>query len=117
MKWNNGQAILRTTQPYKIFADGRGIIEMPNNGGLSDYTSAAYMTDALRQALILAETAKEPVFLNIGCHQEGNIKYKDNLYSFFKDNKDRLLTLMKQNKVVFSTVLEASQFADANMPD
>ncbi|MCK9394643.1 MAG: hypothetical protein M0Q44_03545 [Methylobacter sp.] len=117
LKWNNRQAILPTTQPYKIFANSRSVIEMPNNGGLSDYTSEAYMTAALGDALKLADTSDEPVFLNIGCHQEGPFRYKNSLFEFFDNNKAQLLDLKDQEKIIFSTVYEASRAADLHMVD
>jgi len=117
LKWNRNEAILSTTQPYKIFLNSSSIIEMPNNGGLSDYTSEAYMTAALDAAILLAGTSDEPIFLNVGCHQEGSVGYKESLLNFFTKNKDRLLLLQQQDKLDFDTVYGASKSADLHMVD
>ena len=117
LKWNRTEAILPVTQPYKIFQDSSSIIEMPNNGGLSDYTSEAYMSAAFEAAVAIAKTSTEPIFLNIGCHQEGPMVYKQSLLDFFTKNKEQLLLLQEQGKLDFDTVYGASKSADLHMVD
>ncbi|OAB55345.1 hypothetical protein AY600_00775 [Phormidium willei BDU 130791] len=117
LKWNIGNAILPTTQPYKIFEGSASLIQMPNNAGLSDYSVAQFMTGCLADLQQLALHHDEPLFLNIGCHQEGGSAYKNPLFKFFDANATVLQKAMANEEIVFTTVADAARVADLYMVD
>lgn len=109
LRGTGGREITPMTQPYVVRSGDRSILEMPVNGGLSDYASAGYMTetfDALRER---ARAGAGPVFLNIGCHQEGAGRWKKPLIDFCHGRRRELGSA----DVVFTTVARAARIAAA----
>lgn len=113
LRWNAGKHITSRTQPYKIFSGQNSIVEMPNNGGLADYASEKFVTTTFKQLIQDSKKCDEPLFMNIGCHQEGDKVWKDGLWEFFNNNKAQLLS----DQVDFVSVKEAMGMADLYMVD
>jgi hypothetical protein len=107
LRGNGGQAISPLTQPYWVRSGDRSILEMPGNGGISDYASASYMTKAFDELLAMARASEDPLFFNIGCHQEGAGRWKKPLIDFFHGRRREL----SSDAVVVVTVAKAAQRA------
>jgi len=86
---------------------------MPINGGLSDYASAGYMTETFDALLERACEGAGPVFLNIGCHQEGAGRWKKPLIDFCHGRRCELGSA----NVVFTTVTRAARIAARDPED
>lgn len=102
-----GREIRPMTQPYVVRSGDRSILEMPINGGLSDYASAGYMTETFDALLERACEGAGPVFLNIGCHQEGAGRWKKPLIDFCHGRRCELGSA----NVEFTTVTRAARIA------
>lgn len=102
-----GGGITPLTQPYWVRAEGRQVLEMPGNGGLSDYASAACMRETFDALLARARGAAEPLFFNIGCHQEGAGRWKRPLIDFCHERRHALAS----DAVVLTTVAKAAKVA------
>lgn len=102
-----GRAIVPTTRPYVVRSGERSILEMPVNGGLSDYASAEYMTKTFDELLELARLGDAPMFFNIGCHQEGAGRWKKPLMDFCHRRRREL----SSEAVVLTTVAKAAKVA------
>ncbi|MCA9687821.1 MAG: hypothetical protein KC457_37025, partial [Myxococcales bacterium] len=76
LRATGGRAITPLTQPYVVRSGERSILEMPGNGGISDYASARYMVQTFDELLARAGEGGRAVFLNVGCHQEGAGRWK-----------------------------------------
>lgn len=100
-----GRAITPMTQPYVVRSRDASILEMPGNGGISDYASAGYMAKTFDALLELAASRAEPVFFNIGCHQEGAGRWKKPLMDFCHDRRRAL----SSEAVVVTTVAKAAR--------
>lgn len=111
LRATGGQPITPLTQPYLVESAGRTLIEMPGNGGISDYADAGYMTKTFDALLELAATRKEPLFFNIGCHQESAGRWKKPLMDFCRARRRELAS----NAVVISTVAKAARVARATL--
>lgn len=111
LRANAGQGITPRTQPYRVRSNGRSILEMPGNGGISDYASAGYMTKAFDKLLAMAGDSEEPLFFNIGCHQEGAGRWKKPLMDFCHTRRREL----SSDAVVVMTVAKAARVSLAAM--
>jgi hypothetical protein len=107
LRANGGQPITPLSQPYLVESKGRALIEMPGNGGISDYAGAGYMSKTFDTLLELAVGRKEPVFFNIGCHQESAGRWKKPLMDFCRARRRELAS----EAVVISTVAKAARVA------
>ncbi len=105
LRANGGQGITPWTQPYRVHAGGRSILEMPGNGGISDYASARYMTKVFDGLLERASQNDQPLFFNIGCHQEGAGRWKRPLMDFCHARRRELAS----DAVVVMTVAKAAR--------
>jgi hypothetical protein len=105
LRGNGGQGITPLTQPYWVRSGDRSILEMPGNGGISDYASASYMSKTFDTLLAMARASEVPLFFNIGCHQEGAGRWKKPLIDFFHGRRRELAS----DAVGFSTVAKAAQ--------
>ncbi len=105
LRATGGQAITPMSQPYFVRSGGASILEMPGNGGISDYASASYMAKTFDALLALAASRDEPVFFNIGCHQESAGRWKKPLIDFFHDRRRELASA----RVVVTTVAKAAR--------
>ncbi len=99
------KAITRKTQPYKI----NSVTEMPNNCGMSDYTSARQtMRPILEHAIEkIKKGENKPFFINIGCHQEGEFIYKRPIADFIKSISDE-----EREFIEFKNLKEAGGIAE-----
>jgi hypothetical protein len=111
LRATGGQPITPLTQPYLVESAGRTLIEMPGNGGISDYADAGYMTKTFDTLLELAAARKEPMFFNIGCHQESAGRWKKPLMDFCRARRRELAS----KAVVISTVAKAARAARATL--
>jgi len=76
---NNHVAINRKSQPFQI----GNILEIPNNGGLSDFASVSKtMRPVFEHGLEYIEKTGQNYFMTIGCHQEGGYEFKYPLLEF-----------------------------------
>lgn len=112
LRATGGRAITPATQPYRVRSAERSILEMPINGGLSDYASAGYMAETFDALLERARVGAGPVFLNIGCHQEGAGRWKKPLMDFCHARRRELASA----DVAFVTVAKAARVA-ARLPE
>lgn len=103
----NRGPITPTTQPYWVRSNERRILEMPGNGGISDYASADSMRAAFDTLLAQARASPHPLFFNIGCHQEGAGRWKRPLSDFCHERRAEL----GSDAVVMTTVARASKTA------
>ncbi|NVB41445.1 hypothetical protein G6O69_26640 [Pseudenhygromyxa sp. WMMC2535] len=108
LRSTGGQAITPMTQPYAVHSGARSILEMPLNGGISDYASAGFMTKTFDALLERVHEGAGPMFLNIGCHQEGAGRWKKPLMDSCHGRR-RALT---SEAVVLTTVAKAARVAD-----
>ena len=107
LQGSEGQAITPFTQPYWVHSGDRKILEMPGNGGISDYSSADYMTRSFDELLAMARASAKPLFFNIGCHQEGAGRWKKPLMEFFHGRRREL----SSDAVCVATVAQAARMA------
>ncbi len=105
LRATQGRAITPMTQPYVVRSQDASILEMPGNGGISDYASARYMVKTFDALLALARSREQPVFLNVGCHQEGAGRWKKPLMDFFHDRRRELT----RDGVIVTTVAKAAR--------
>ncbi len=105
LRATGGRAITPMTQPYVVRSGDASILEMPGNGGISDYASASYMAKTFDALFGLAQSRAEPVCFNIGCHQEGAGRWKKPLMDFFHDRRRELAS----EGVVVMTVAKAAR--------
>lgn len=70
-------SISPSSQPYTFTTvDQKSILELPNNGSLSDYVSASDMLNTFKvQARLLQLNPEKDVYLSIGFHQETAASY------------------------------------------
>jgi len=101
----NGGGVTPLTQPYWVCAEGSRLLEMPGNGAISDYASAAYMSKTFGALLSRAQTSTTPLFFNIGCHQEGAGRWKRPLIDFCHERRRELAS----EAVVLTTVAKAAK--------
>lgn len=111
LQGTGGQGITPRTQPYRVRANGHSILEMPGNGGISDYASAGYMTKVFDMLLNKASVHEEPLFFNIGCHQEGAGRWKKPLMDFCHGRRRELAS----KDVVIMTVAKAARVSLATL--
>lgn len=102
-----GGAITPMTQPYWVESGGRRILEMPGNGGISDYASADSMRTTFDRLLARARASDTPLFFNIGCHQEGAGRWKRPLIDFCHERR----TALSSDAVTLTTVAKAAKVA------
>ncbi|MBF0363135.1 MAG: hypothetical protein HQK49_19090 [Oligoflexia bacterium] len=81
-KWVNQiwASIKPTEQPFIVGEGHQQIIELPNNGHLSDYVSAKQMLESFKN--MVDELKKNPskdIYLSLGFHQESAAEYLINL--------------------------------------
>jgi hypothetical protein len=97
--------IQKTTQPFIIL----NLTEMPNNAGVSDYASATgTMLFLVKKAISEIKNGRQtPFFINLGFHQEGEIKYKMPIVEFFN-----MLSQEDRQFIEFKTLSEAWTIAD-----
>jgi hypothetical protein len=107
LRGTGGQGITPRTQPYWVRSGDRSILEMPGNGGISDYASADYMTKTFDDLLAMARASAGPLFFNIGCHQEGAGRWKKPLVDFCHGRRREL----SSDAVIITTVAKAAQQA------
>ncbi len=107
LRATGGRAITPMTQPYLVRSGERSILEMPINGGLSDYASAGYMTKTFDALLERARAGEGPLFFNIGCHQEGAGRWKKPLMDFCHGRRRELAS----EAVALTTVAKAARVA------
>ncbi len=105
LRATGGEGITPRTQPYRVSSEGRSILEMPGNGGISDYASAGYMTKVFDLLLGRAQAQDTPLFFNIGCHQEGAGRWKKPLMDFCHGRRRELAS----DAVVVLTVAKAAR--------
>ena len=98
---------LSPDQPVDPARAIRSILEMPGNGGISDYASADSMTKTFDGLLTMARASEVSLFFNIGCHQEGAGRWKKPLIDFFHGRRREL----SSDDVVITTVAKAAQRA------
>ena len=103
----NGGGITPTTQPFWVRSGEHRILEMPGNGGISDYASASYMRTTFDALLARARERDVPTFFTIGCHQEGAGRWKRPLIDFCHERRAALTS----DRVVMTTVAKAAQVA------
>lgn len=107
LRGTGGQGITPLSQPYWVRSGDRRILEMPGNGGISDYASADYMTKSFDELLAMARASVEPLYFNIGCHQEGAGRWKKPLIEFFQGRRREL----SSDAVSITTVAKAARRA------
>ena len=92
-------AITPNTQPF-LYSN---MVEMPNNGGMSDFASPeATMLPALEQAYNLSQT-QNTSYLNVGFHQEGEVSLKLPFVRFIKQIPEHIA-----KAVTYTTVNKAA---------
>ena len=70
----------RTSQPYIMEFDGYSMLEVPNNGCLSDYVDEDHMLETVRVNHEYGVQNKlEQVYVSIGFHQETAVKFLERL--------------------------------------
>lgn len=105
LRATGGREITPMTQPYVVESDGRSLIEMPGNGGISDYASVGYMRTTFDALLERARASERPMFFNIGCHQESAGRWKKALMDFCHVRRREL----SSEAVVLTTVAKAAR--------
>jgi hypothetical protein len=103
----NGGGITPCTQPYRVRSTGRTLLEMPMNGGMSDYASASTMRKTFDVLLERARARDVPQFFNVSCHQEGAGRWKRPLMDFCHERRQALAS----DAVVITTVAKAAKVA------
>jgi hypothetical protein len=103
----HAEPIAPTTQPFWVRSGQQRILEMPGNGGISDYASAASMRTTFDTLLERARTSPVPLFFTIGCHQEGAGRWKRPLIDFCHERR----TALASDAVVVTTVAKAAKVA------
>jgi hypothetical protein len=91
------------SQPYFYkTSSGLKILELPNNGCLSDYMTGDEMLKVFQSnAQILRKNPKKNVYLSIGFHQETAVDYLPNLREAIK----LIRSYSKQNKIPIEFVV------------
>jgi hypothetical protein len=71
------QGTTPTSQPYKMPAAARELVEVPDNGALADYMTADQMVDVFHQnkAAWLAADRRKNVVVSLGFHEESAARY------------------------------------------
>lgn len=101
----NHQPVKKTTGPFMI----EDIMEMPNNGGMSDFASVdKTLIPLLHSSIDSSEKTGQPVFINFGCHQEGQAAYKLAVADFLEYLRNY------RDNIEFMTVYQASRKAKKN---
>jgi len=90
--------IKRGTQPFKM----NGIIEIPNNYGLIDYSSGKTTINHVKNEV---KKVKMPFFINLGCHLEG--KYKNDLLDLLnREMYDYEFITVKKAGVIYTNLVK-----------
>ena len=103
----HGGGITPMSQPYWVRAGQARLLEMPGNGGISDYASASSMRKTFDALLERARNRDSPLFFSIGCHQEGAGRWKKPLIEFCHERRRELAS----SSVVVATVAKAAKVA------
>lgn len=65
-----------TSQPYTMTAQGHDLLEVPDNGALSDYMSADQMIDVFEQNVALwKQDKRRKIVVSVGFHEETAASY------------------------------------------
>ena len=81
----HGRAVTCLTQPYLINGSSGSLVELPINGGISDYVDASKSVwPTFEKLLKQVRAGRGPAFFHFGCHQEGDVKYKRPFVEFFQ---------------------------------
>ncbi len=100
-----------TSQPYfYTTSSGLKILELPNNGSLSDYVTGSDMLKVFQSnALILKKNPKKNVYLSIGFHQESAAEYLPRLREAIK----LIRSYSKRNKIPIEFVVAPLKIKDS----
>lgn len=105
---NPENSITKYSQPFAI----QNIIEMPNNGGMTDFVSLQRTFRPLVEHGIKQAQQHSNFYLNTGCHQEGDFFYKTLLIQAVNS-----ITPEEKQWIEFSTVNKTVPvFCSANNP-
>lgn len=86
-----GQAITGLSQPYKITAGEKTLVEIPVNGGMSDYVNTnRTVWPTFEKLLRQCRAGRGPLYFHLACHQEGDAKYKQPFLAFFEKLASRI---------------------------
>ena len=102
--WPN---VTSRTQPFIIKTRAGDLLEMPDTGALADYVTAEEMADHISNAIAELGDSQDR-FVHIGFHQETAARY---VYRVI--NAIRMVTAKHGDRVVFETLRESSQRAEA----
>jgi hypothetical protein len=102
--WPN---VTSRTQPFVIKTPAGDLLEMPDTGALADYVTAEEMADHVSTAVAELGGTKDR-FVHIGFHQETAARY-----AYRVINAIRLITAKHGDRVVFETLKESAQHAEA----
>jgi len=106
---NGPDAIHWKSQPYEITEDGKSLIEFPI-ALMSDYVKAATLWPEFESLLSQSYKSSEPLFFHIGCHQEGDMKYKRTLVEFLAKLAHRIARDKQAAKTIeFVTLRDAGK--------
>ncbi len=101
--------ITKTTQPFYF----NQILEMPSNCGATDFASLERTFIPVLMQLLKTDALKngqKPLFMNITCHQEGDLYYKQGMLDFY-----HYVTANYSHHVRFVTVSEAARIYRASV--
>lgn len=93
-------AVTTHTQPFML----GGITEIPNNGGLTDFASTRGTLKPLLKHAIAEAHGGNDFYLTLGCHQEGDWRFKHELVRFIQSIPKDMLEMIE-----FMTISEAGE--------
>lgn len=101
--WPN---VRELTQPYEVSTNAGSVLEVPNSGGFVEYVSSEEMEDHMARARERSrELGGEPVYVNLGFHQETAAEYADVLsdaISVFRAENPKVLEFSTVSKIAES---------------